>query len=422
MSLIDQIPIGKMPVDYIESGTNRIVDILQKARQAAMQQQQMQQTGQYQQQQIKQQQQQLEQAQKLAPLKELLMRAQAQKATSDADWNSMLMGGQGPQGGSQPNFDALKQMMMQMQGQQGSEGNGVNLPNLPPPSGQPPQGMQQPRMQQEKMPQQQSEQGQNGETILRPGNPQLHFIDEHAGLKGIPPVQTMQDNNGNLITRYPSGKVTSTPIGLDAGNMELQKGLAQSAVKKVQELTDNAITGDQLGRTYDSLEKDMSSPVWQQMTNNALSKYGTDWGRNINLKTLENSDNEEQKRLIGRVTANMGKIIADSAGMFKGAFRQGEQGLLENIKPNKTEPVAVSLGKLNALKEGLKFAQEINVKVPQLINKGVPLTEALRQVRDSLGVDKFFDSVEQKFPRQESAGNDFSKMSDDELRKIAGGG
>lgn len=41
MALVDQIPIGRMPIDYLREGTNSITNILQKARDAAFQQQQL---------------------------------------------------------------------------------------------------------------------------------------------------------------------------------------------------------------------------------------------------------------------------------------------------------------------------------------------------------------------------------------------
>lgn len=260
----------------------------------------------------------------------------------------------------------------------------------------------------------QSPQGLGGETVLSAGDPRLHGFDKIAGMKGIPQVQTHYDDNGNLISRFPSGKVTLTKVSPDAVTTTRNKEFAKSDAKIASEMTEMVPHGIDLLRTYSKLDEALQDPEWRSMQQSIAATLGTDKGREATLAMYKQVGSPKQKELIGKVQNLSRDIITKSASVFKGPFRVAEQGLLEAMKPSETDPVDVALSKLHEMQQAMKFQHFVNTRVPSLIRtKGYSPQEAFEQVIQESGASKFIGGLEQKYGSDTSNANYLSNKTFD---------
>jgi len=320
----------------------------------------------------------------LQPLQKMLLQAKAQSAASNAAWNNMLMGGgnQGTQTPSEPisqpspesqNYDALKGHL---------QGQGM-MAN--------PSNMQQSTVQPEATNQLEHER------IIEPGNPTLHAMDRFAGIKGIPQAQTHYDTNGNLITRYPSGKVTMQKIGPSARDIALQEGFDKQDAKIVGELQESSLGAQDLNNSYESLGEAFSNPLWNTIHTGLLEKGG-EKGRRLNLDVVRNYGTKEQKDLLAQVETTSNELVSKMAKVFKGPFRIAEQSLIERVKPQAYDTPEAAQAKLLKLREALEKQQYINTRIPDLIRKEhLPANDAFKVAFDEVGGKEFKDSLAEKY-------------------------
>ena len=276
----------------------------------------------------------------LYDLNRQLLQAKTGKAISDTAWNNMLLGGNPaptggqPSGGGQPNpqqFNALKDVV-----QNRNFAGGGAFPEQQ----QQPQGQIQPSAQQA-APEQMQEQ-ENGVHVLHPGDQNREFLNKFAGFKGIPDLQTHYDNNGNLITKYPNGKITIEKVSPSSTEQARSEALAKSDVKHIEGLENTVLNSDSKRDVLDELSRSVADPLLQEMRQNPLlGKY--------ELQAFSKIGTPEQQKAVGKITALMGDVIKSSSRDFAGQFRQGEQQLLENMKPVLSDTIPVMQGKLEAL-------------------------------------------------------------------------
>jgi hypothetical protein len=144
--------------------------------------------------------------------------------------------------------------------------------------------------------------------------------------------------NGKFMAVTPFGNIDTGVSGLSARG----KQLAVEDAKKISALEDKALAGYQKLDTFGELNKDLGSKEFEALRQNPiLGKHEIGW--------FEKFGTKEQQEMIGRVKTNMGKIIADAAGDFKGQFRIGEQALLNETKPGVGDSLSVMKGKSEAL-------------------------------------------------------------------------
>jgi hypothetical protein len=146
------------------------------------------------------------------------------------------------------------------------------------------------------------------------------------------------DANGKFMAITPFGNFETGAAGLSARDKELSKKDAQ----KISGLEDQVLSGSQKQETFNDLNKDLGSNLFESMRQNPLlGAHELGWWAKLGTK--------EQQEMIGRVRSNMGNIIKDAARDFKGQFRVGEQGLLNSMKPNENDSLSVMKGKSEAL-------------------------------------------------------------------------
>lgn len=341
-------------------------------------------------------------AAQLQPLQMKLLMAQAQQAQAAANkanmWSSLLSGDDGSSGMAQPSSAPS----MGNNAQPTASGLGPNNiplanagmnPNPIAPTDQPGMTANGPPMQPSMVPQ--ASPGQ--EMVLAEGNPRLHGLDRVAGLQGMPNVQTHYDDNGNLITRFPSGKITMMPVSPNKASQVRASEFAKGDAKIANEMTEMIPNGADLLRTYSRLDQSLADPEWRKMQDSVVAKFGTDTGRKATLAMYKQAGTPQQKELIGKVQNLTRDIITKSASVFKGTFRVAEQSLLEAMKPSENDPVDVALAKLHEMQKSLTFQQFVNTRVPMLIRNGMSPQDAFNQVFTESGADKFISGLEDKY-------------------------
>lgn len=339
----------------------------------------------------------------LAPIQQQLMTAKMQKAIADAKkaemWTQLLS--------RQPSADQMGQIGNQAE--QKVDNNDIGQSFIPSISNDyqqetaPPdqstlinalQAMNNPGKTQNVSP---GKIGDEQEVIVKPGNPQFAHLDRLAGIAGIPNVQ-MHYEDGNLITRYPSGKTTMTRVSPSSVDQARSKEFAKNDSKIASEMTGLLPGGITLQRNYQRVNELFNSPLWKQMQNNMLAQYGTDYGRKASLAAYKNIGTPQEKEMIGKVQALTNQIVANSASLFKGPFRISEQGLIERMKPTETDPVDVALGKLSELQNLAQFQNYINSRVPSLIREQkMSPQQAFQQALEESNAEPFAESMEMKY-------------------------
>jgi len=263
--------------------------------------------------------------------------------------------------------------------------------------------------------------------VLDAGNPSLYKLDRFAGIGRIPDIkESINPVTGNRIVKYPSGKTVETKLA--PSQLELAQGKSDiEATTKKRELFDKADAevateytksrGDiaELGRIYNSVQKDLDSPEWRKLKAQAFNQFGAKV-RDLGIEAYKTIGDKKTQDVIGRVESNLGRLVAEYAKVFKGAFRMGEQQLLENVKPTPGEPLAVQLGKLSQLQEANKFANHLAQRIPVLIRKeNMTADEAYDVALQEIDADKWFNNLQKEQEQATQAQNngqpDYLKMS-----------
>ena len=352
------IPLPKSGWEAFDESFNNSNNALQKIFQGQLEKQKLKELARQHQQDYALRQQANARLQQLQPYQIALLKAKAGSAESNAAWNNMLLGGgqgmpnagQGGnpnnQGAPQPNpqqYDALKNMM-----QQNFQGQGALRDESQMQQGQPNDQMQQPPQQM-----QNPEQEQNQVHVLHEGNPQLAFADRFAGIKGIPPAQTHYDNNGNLVTRYPSGRVTIEKVAPSATEQKANEQLNAQNAKDVHEYE------QQLPTSVKLLEKiDKSLKI--------IPKHKKDWFGPGVLGIDFLGGPKQRKRGItdpdyGVVEGLLGQLVGPQAKDLSGnRILATALGLAQDIKPGFGENYEIAYGKLKQIRDEL--ASSINTQ------------------------------------------------------------
>lgn len=136
-----------------------------------------------------------------------------------------------------------------------------------------------------------------------------------------------------------------TPLGIvDTGisSFELNKNLAKHDASRIAELDSASIQARDTLLSLGEINDILGSPAFKDMrTMDFLGKS------EINLLKIKGTP--EQKELIGRLESYMGNIVAESSQRFKGAFRAGEQALVQSMKPSISDTLNSMKGKSAAM-------------------------------------------------------------------------
>lgn len=217
---------------------------------------------------------------------------------------------------------------------------------------------------------QQNQQPSNGLTY-----PQAAIAMHMLGL-GKPQIENI---NGKYTAFTPFG---NTVVG--EGQSKLQEALSKEDAKKISGLEDTVLKSGPKMDTLRQIEQIVSSPLMEQMRSNPiLGRHELGWFSKLGTK--------EQQEAVGNFRAFTGQIIKDSARDFAGQFRVGEQGLLNSMKPNDSDSLAVMKGKTESLSLMVQMlAERSRIEADLMRNRNMSALQA------SLAADKMIDTKKMK--------------------------
>jgi hypothetical protein len=346
----------------------------------------------------------------MAPFQQQLLKAQIDKANQEAAWTKMLLGGGEAPSNTSGGMPFSPDMSSQ-QGQTNQSGQSIN-PNYSAlqsavESGVMFGGGQLKPGSQDNI--QQPIQATNyGSQTIQQGNPNLLAMDKFAGIKGVPPLQTHFDQDGNLVTIHPSGKITRQHISPTAGERKMEEGMASADVDIIKDLQKQLYGGLGAQQTFNSMQEVLDNPEWAKMQDNPVAIAGVP-GRKATLEYYRNAGTKEQKDLIARMDTLSGKMVTQMASVFKGPFRVTEQGLIETIKPRPTDTFEAAQAKLQELKKALNIEQYVSHRVSQLMrHQRMDGLDAFDIAKREINAPQFVDSMEEKYNHKNSEGGQFN--------------
>jgi hypothetical protein len=195
------------------------------------------------------------------------------------------------------------------------------------------------------------------------------------------------------------GKITAiTPWGniqVAEGPNALKKAISTNDAKVLADLEKTVLNSSSGLSNMENITGLLVNPVFQEMRQNpALGKHELRW--------FSKFGTPEQQQLVGNFKAYTGEVIKNASRDFAGAFRQGEQGLLEGMKPSDSDSLDVMKGKTEALTTMLTLISkraeiEANamrergfspVKAKQFADLLIDRKAIIKQVHDKLNPEK----------------------------------
>lgn len=147
--------------------------------------------------------------------------------------------------------------------------------------------------------------------------------------------------------------------------------ISGSQVEKLDDQYESALTAK---TNLDKLGSILSSPALREMRQLSV-------GGKYELGYFAANGTPEQKEIVGKLKSGIGNVVVDMAGNFKGAFRVGEQKLIDEVKVNDNDPIDVAIGKwqsaqlLNEVKlQRTRLAA--NLMISRHLTKGEALDKA----------------------------------------------
>lgn len=221
------------------------------------------------------------------------------------------------------------------------------------------------------------------EVILNQGNPRLYGLDSIAGMQGVAPAQTHYDTEGNLITRYPSGRVTMTHVGKTGAERKFEETLGSVAGKQYENAVNTTSALEEQQSNLERLASDLEKYPHPEQVIGPINKHITDiFGT------------PEQQKFLGEIASSTGNIVLDAAKGIKGAFTGRDQSLINSLKPNATDRYWTFLGKLKAMGELNQLAQRRASIYADLISQKIPPHAALKIAQEKTKVEPITQKYE----------------------------
>lgn len=222
-----------------------------------------------------------------------------------------------------------------------------------------------------KQPQQQSPQGQPAINYDTPqGVSQIPISQANALLN-----QPSQMPSSNAIQRVDQpnyqptvygqprpGKTYAEKTGEYKGIVKEGEALGGIRAKDIQAMDDMYFNAQNAQATLNNLTDIASSPEFEQIRQVPLA------GRH-ELAYYSKFGTPEQQNMVGQYYTLAGNIVKDASRDFAGAFRKGEQQLLQGMKPNESDTVNTARGKIEALSVMNSLLAERSRLVSQIMSE-----------------------------------------------------
>lgn len=212
-------------------------------------------------------------------------------------------------------------------------------------------------------------------------NPLIRGKLEKLGVKGK--VESKYDpKTGEMfeITTLPSGRVSvnKQQVGQTISEKERATHFAKSDVEAASLANDTA-------KSYLAAVDPAKKILAELDRNPKLSEEVTGPGNYLLSKYL---GSEEAQKLIGNIEEAHGVLMTAQAGQFKGAFRAGEQSLIERMKGSLNDPLPVLRAKTQAIVDSSERLAKRNRIIAKNIRNGMTEEEA---IDDAVEQTKFTD-------------------------------
>ena len=193
-------------------------------------------------------------------------------------------------------------------------------------------------------------------------SPMLSANDKNA-INGLEPGESY------IVQGNPASQSASVPTKSFPENVANYKGIVQEGeelgkirAKDIENLNDTVFSGETNQATLDNVSNILGSQAFEQIRQ--LPALG-----NHELSYYAKFGTPEQQNMIGQYYTLTGNIIKDSARDFPGAFRKGEQQLLQGMKPAPSDTVDTARGKVESLALMNKLLVERSRLTSQLMTK-----------------------------------------------------
>jgi hypothetical protein len=169
--------------------------------------------------------------------------------------------------------------------------------------------------------------------------------------------------------------------GKEAGKLRAQD---------IKDLGDLIFSGQGKQTTLDQISDIIKSPEFEKMRQMPIL------GRH-ELSYYQRYGSPEQQNMAGQLVTLSGNIIRDASQDFKGAFRKGEQDLLQNMKINPGDTVDAAKGKLEQLSYLNKLITQRAQTTADIMNQQhVSKTEAEKQADKLINGDEIRKGIHTK--------------------------
>jgi hypothetical protein len=168
------------------------------------------------------------------------------------------------------------------------------------------------------------------------------------------------------INRY-QPEILEQPRKTWAENVAEQAGIESEGkeagkirAKDISELSDISNASSKTLDTLHEVSNLLNDPLMESIKQHPILGHHE-------LSYYEKFGTPEQQQIAGRYRAATGQIIADFASNFKGAFRVGEQSLLNSMKANPNDSIDVAKGKTEALMGMVNFIKTRSEMISNLM-------------------------------------------------------
>lgn len=183
-------------------------------------------------------------------------------------------------------------------------------------------------------------------------------------------IQAVIDRTKHGAQQQPQPQPTLPPTSPTfAENVGTYKGIVKEGeeagkirAEEVKNLSDTVFSGQTKQATLDNIGKIISSPEFEQIRQVPILGHHE-------LSYYQKFGTPAQQNMVGQFMTLSGNIIRDASQDFKGAFRKGEQQLLENMKINPGDTVDTARGKMEQLSYLNKMITERARLTAELMSK-----------------------------------------------------
>lgn len=178
-----------------------------------------------------------------------------------------------------------------------------------------------------------SAQDRNAISNMQPGDAYTIQGNQATNQMAAPTMQQPAPQGANSFAENAGNYAGIKAEGKEAGTIR---------AKDINDLSDTVFQGQTKQATLDNISKIVSSPEFEQIRQTPILGHHE-------LSYYERYGTPAQQNMVGQLRTLSGNVIRDASQDFKGAFRKGEQQLLENMKINPGDTVDAARGKMEQL-------------------------------------------------------------------------